>query len=350
MTKFFVNGRFLSQRVSGVQRFAREIVRALKVAGWHFEVLAPCDADLNGFESVTSVVGRTKGHVWEQVELPRAVPKDGILISLGNTAPFICNRQVVTLHDVAYLHHPESFNWKIRHLYKACMPLLISRARHVVTVSEFSKSEISRTYNLAETDISVIYNGVASAFQPADTPRQSQTILAIADNGDQKNYVAILRAAQALSYRYPLELRVVGSSTRFHHETEFNRFNDRSQITLLGHLDDDEFAREYANATCFVFAPFYAGFGIPPIEAQMCGCPVIVGSATVFPEVLRDSVLYFDSSNPAALALQIERVFNDEALRQSLASRGLSNAARFSWCRSAEKLKQVAEIVANERY
>ena len=113
-------------------------------------------------------------------------------------------------------------------------------------------------------------------------------------------------------------------------------------IVFKGRIDDDELISLYSNAVCFIYPSLYEGFGIPPLEAQACGCPVVCSNAASLPEVCGDSVIYFDPYSVKDMRDKILSVLNDEILQKELRTKGFNNIKRFSWKRSVE---QVIEIL-----
>jgi glycosyltransferase involved in cell wall biosynthesis len=186
----YVNGRFLSQNFAGVQRFSREITRALLAEGLALQVLAPCNAKPDGLEDAVQIVGQRIGYAWEQYELPRYLRGIGapLLLNFGNMAPLTYLNQVVTLHDVAYLLHPKSYRFGIRHAYRWFMPRIVRQARAVVTVSAFSKAEINKFYRIDPGRITVVYNAADNRFSDSRLERRADTFLALAAGGAQKNH------------------------------------------------------------------------------------------------------------------------------------------------------------------
>jgi glycosyltransferase involved in cell wall biosynthesis len=148
-----------------------------------------------------------------------------------------------------------------------------------------------------------------------------------------------------------LQLHIVGTASEVFSDPSLQRLACRdSRIRFLGRLSDAELIAQYQGATAFVFPSLYEGFGIPPLEAQACGCPVLAANAASIPEVLQASVLYFDPVDVSHIAAAMERILIDLPLRQSLRRRGLNNVTRFSWEDSARRVSQRIDALIGQAW
>lgn len=348
MREIYINGRFLTQPLKGVQRFAIEMTREMVSMGVPVRVITPDDAthsDLFADQRMTTG-GGLRGHLWEQISLPRFLKERGapLLLNFGNTAPISYSSQIVTIHDVAFVRFPGGYSRSFRTYYRLLIPRLIKRARATLTVSEFSRKEILDAYPDAQPErIHVTYNAANTHFNPSQAAPNPlpATFLTFASDSDLKNYSLVLKAFSDLSRSRKIHLRVVGNSKRF--VPEETATANGSSVTLLGRLDDRDLKLEYQRAEAFIFPPHYAGFGIPPIEAQACGCPVIASRAASLPEVLRDSAIYFSPTSATELADAMRKVLDDKQLASSMRNAGYANVKRFKWRESAVKLMEIVE-------
>lgn len=342
-----VNGRFLTQPQTGVQRFAVEMVEALARQRDDVIVLAPPGKLLNRPEGVrVDQVGRHGGHAWEQIDMPRHLGRMGspLLLSLGNIAPVLYRNKVSTLHDIGFIRFPQSYSRPFRLWYRLLIPLVLRTSRAILTVSDFSRSEIAGHYRLDPRTITVIPDAAADRVRVPDgndRNREDPYFLTVGSLAAHKNLDRLMTAFGVLHGRHP-EARLVvaggGWKTLAHRNAP-----QQSGVTLTGRVSDEELARLYQGATAFVFPSLYEGFGIPPLEAQAGGCPVISSRSAAMPEILGDSVLYFDAESPAQMASAMERVWIDPELRGDLSGRGRLNVRRFSWDRSAGLLRGVVD-------
>ena len=340
----YINGRFLTQAVTGVQRYAREIVKALdtliesgQVQDLEVSLLAPQMPllDLSLKHIKIRKIGRLKGHLWEQLELP-FYTSGNPLVNLCNTGPALKTEQIVTLHDAAVYATPETFSKLFRTWYKLLLPTLGRRAKHLITISQFSKRELMKYCRIPEAKLSVTYQGSDQILQTQADARilhkhglaGQAFALSVSSVKPNKNFATTLEAAKLLSHAsYPIVIaggtnpRVFGG---FEHELPEN-------VIYLGYVSDEELKSLYDCATCYISTSYYEGFGLTPLEAMACSCPVIVAQAASLPEVCGDAALYCDPYNPNDVASKIDQVMSTPALRQTLSTKGLERAGQFSW-------------------
>jgi glycosyltransferase involved in cell wall biosynthesis len=341
-----INARFLTQELRGVQRFAEQICLALKQLRNDVVFVAPHGIQMHESAKALDVqcIGRHSGHLWEQLDLPLYLRRKGnpLLVSLCSTAPLLYSNQIATHHDVNYVRHPESYTRTFRLLYRTMTPIMLARIKSLLTVSAFSKGEIAQVYKYPEKKIFVVPNAVSGDFHPASQDAHEQDyLLAVSSPSAHKNFSRMIEAFLMLRGHENLQLRIVGGASGVFNDDNLQRLASRdSRIQFLGRLSDSELIAQYQGATAFVFPSLYEGFGIPPLEAQACGCPVLAANAASIPEVLQASALYFDPLDVSHMSAAMERILTDVPLRQSLRRRGLINVARFSWEESARQVSQ----------
>ncbi len=360
--QLLINGRFLSQRITGVQRFALEVTKALdellskdrhRGVFKDARLLIPKNVsavpDLKNI--AVDVVGKRTGHAWEQWDLPLAVGGD-LLVSLCQIGSLAAKRQLVVMHDASVYGVPFAFSRTFRLWYKILMPLLARRSHRVLTVSEFSKRELMRYCGVKEEKLRVIPEGKEHVLQvPADPSlierhglRGQRFVLAVSSVNPNKNFQAVVKAVDLLD---GIDCKVVvagGTDPRVFRGGQ--ALPDR--VIHLGYVSDAQLRALYESATAFIYPSFYEGFGLPPLEAMALGCPVIVSRRASMPEVCGDAALYCDPERPDEIAASIRRLVADPGLRDALAQAGKSRADAYTWKRSALALLNVAEEVAVE--
>lgn len=348
--KLYVNARFLTQKMTGVQRFALEISLMLqKEMGDQIVFLVPNNSRVD--ETIRqkfplTIVGKHKGYLWEQIELPRYLQKKNnpLLINLCNAAPIFYRNKFCTIHDVAYLKFPKSYSKSFLAIYKFMVPRLIRSSRHIFTVSNFSKQEITSNYpkDVRGINISVVYNAVDNKFKytPESNLKQRPYLLAVSSVNERKNLHRVLEAFIRLeNMAKDTELYIIGDLKSGSFKTlKFDKYLANPKIRFLGRIDDQELIKYYSNAIGFIYPSLYEGFGIPPLEAQSCGCPVIVSNVTSLPEVCEDSALYCDPYSVESIKIAVVKLLSDETLRADLVQKGYQNVNRFSWQSSAAKV------------
>lgn len=348
--RVFVNGRFLTQSGTGVQRFALETINALGKIRDDIVVIVPARELCEKPENVPlRRVGKISGHLWEQFELANYLRSQGspLLVNLCNTAPLLYSNKISTVHDISVVRFSKSYSTAFRTAYRLELPSVIRTSKSIVTVSEFSRSEISSFYHTDRQRIHVVPNAVSEEFNEGVGVRRSGNtyFLAVGSLATHKNLGRLLAAFASLRRQYS-DARLVlagGVSRSF---ADFGIDADGIEgVTFAGRVDDSELVELYQGATALVFPSRYEGFGIPALEAQACGCPVVASRCAAMPEVLGDSVLYFDPESTVEMVSAMEQVWIDSRLREELVRRGRCNVRRFSWGRSAQILSEVIELV-----
>jgi glycosyltransferase involved in cell wall biosynthesis len=330
-----VNARVASQAMGGQQRVTAEILNRLG----DVETLAP-----------TASLGGLKGHAWEQTMLAwRARGK--LLWSPSASGPLALRRQVVTVHDVAFLDAPEFFAPNFVRAYSALVPRLARRVDKVVTVSEFSRQRIAKWVGLDPAAIEVIPNGVSAHFRRYGEDEIARTRAALAlpprylllqaTSDKRKNLKRTLEAWAAAQAAAPadLVLAVTGNLARAHVFGEIGPIDRTPRTHLLGFVDEAHIGPLMAGTEAFLFPSIYEGFGMPITEAMACGAPVLTADATATSEVAGGAALLVDPLDTRSIAAGIERMIGDAALRERLRAAGLARARAFNWDDAAARYK-----------
>ena len=348
--KLYINGRFLQQPLSGVQRFATEITAALdrvcpSAVTLYPELLVPQGIGNNPTLIPTSIIGRYHGQVWEQLELPRHA-SDGVLVNLGNTGPIVARSQIIVVHDAGVFASPEAYSWKFRLWYKFLQKAHVVRRTSFVTVSEFSKQELARHLGLAEGLIRVIPEGADHMHRLTEdcgildqhelTP--GRFVLAVGNLAGHKNLSALGATAQMLSAQ-GMTLVITGG---LDHGVFRGGAALPKSATYVGRVSDGELKALYRSAACFVFPSLYEGFGLPAIEAMACGCPVIAADIPSLREVCGTAALYANPARPGDIAAQVELITKDRSLREEMRKRATLRAELFTWNAAALALADIA--------
>ncbi len=357
----YVNARFLTQSVTGVQRYAIELIKQWdqlleeETEDRHFysiTLLSPPDAihELDLKHIKVRRIGSFGGHAWEQFFLPYYARK-GLLINLCNTGPIWKRKQIATIHDTAVFDHPEAYSFLFRSLYRFIQKRLGKRAQRVLTVSQFSKSRLIANCRIKEDKITVVSLGMEH-MQKLDSDQEmlnlhelvsNRYVLAVSSMNPTKNFPNIVRAIELLN-KVDYQIVIAGGTNGKVFGTTDVPHSDK--LKWVGYVTDRQLKALYDGAACFIFPSMYEGFGLPPLEAMTCGAPVIVSRSASLPEVCGEATLYFDPIDPWDIAEKIDRVMASSELRQSLRVKGLRRAAQFSWNKCAkETWEAVKEVV-----
>jgi glycosyltransferase involved in cell wall biosynthesis len=218
---------------------------------------------------------------------------------------------------------------------------MLKSAIKILTVSEFSKNEIVDYYNISNEKVFVVPNAAGSEFffknnLAVTSPKY---LLAVSSLCKHKNFEILARVVEKLS----IPMKVVGEyGGNF---AKPNLGNVGTNIEYLGRVSDKELVDLYRAALAFVFPSVYEGFGIPPIEAQACGCPVLSSNVASLPEVLGNSAHYFDPYSEVEIQKSIELMLSDKKYRARLIRLGFTNSSKYSWVRSAIKIRENIEKI-----
>ncbi len=351
--ELYINGRFLIQPMTGVERYAYNICKAMARLRQPFTIVCPNapihqDYDVSDLTIVHYGIGNS--HFWEQCVLPFFFigKKDYVVLSFTGLGSILIRRKMMTVHDLAFLKNPSWYSRAYYWYYRLMTPLAVKTSQHILTVSEFSKSEILRFYPFLKPErISVVYNAIdLQLFKPSAISQQPSVpfVLCVSSIDPRKNFARLIEACQGLT---DAKLYIVGKNNRvFSQQKELDTTS--GNIHFLGKVSDDELVRLYNQAACFVFPSLYEGFGLPPLEAMACGCPVLVSDIPVEREVCGDAAQYFNPLDPNDILHTIKQFLNcDDVIREKMCQKGYKNIMRFSWEKSAQALMKIVNEKIN---
>lgn len=332
-----VNARSTQGRdLTGVQRYTLEIVDRLP----KINVLYPP----NGFEN------GAKGQLWDQLVLPFEV--EGLLWSPANLGPVLYGPQVLTVHDISPIDHPEWFTPKYVAMTRVLLPSLLKRVRHVLTVSEFSRRRIIESFDLPVSKVTAIPLAADEKFKPLDHKSQQEEclkngwperyILSVGSLEPRKNLKSLFLAWQSWIDRpKDLKLLVAGGQGKVFSGIGFEQVPD--DVILLGRVHDSVLPALYACASAFVYPSLYEGFGLPPLEAMSCATPVITSNVASLPEVVGNSAIMVDPHNALHILAAMRQVIEDSQMANNMSLSGLERSRLFKWNTTAELTWQVLE-------
>jgi glycosyltransferase involved in cell wall biosynthesis len=342
----YINSRFLTQQSTGVHRFAIEISKELKNMDIQVRFISPLNIIHNDIANELGAVkiGILTGHLWEQISLPRYLKKIGspLLVNLCNTAPLNYINKVVTLHDITFKLFPNNFSFLFRSYYNFIIPRILQSSKKIITVSNFSKREILKHYNIKENKVDVVYNAVCKVFNPIKNENSTKYILGVSSLSRHKNFDMLIQAYNKIKCK-DIKLYIVGGKNKYLRTSLTDEHNLNPNIIFTGRVSDKELAELYSNSLCFIFPSLYEGFGIPPLEAMACGSPVVVSNVASLPEVCGDAALYFDPSNIDNISETILKVIKNDRIIKDLRRKGFIRVKKYSWKKSANKLISIID-------
>lgn len=350
-----VNGRFLSQETTGVQRVGHEFVRSLDaligegaLPGVTARLIAPPDArleDLPLANMLSQRVGRLRGHAWEQFVLPRHVGRSNLLC-LGNVAPLATlmdprRRVALMLHDMSYRDFPEAYGRSYRYSHTAVTPFLLRYADPIITVSETERQRIIGFAPNTRDKVMAVQNGSwrddrhPDDLIPWNERRGEGYGLYVGSFSHRKNITAVFEVAFRLARERGRRFVLIGAERAIMTQARADIPSDLAPlIDLRGQVEsDDELERAYRGAAFLLFPSFYEASPLPPMEAMNFGCPVISSNIPATRERCGDAAEYCDPSDRATIHAAVDRLLDDPALGARLTAAGLARARQFSWRR-----------------
>ena len=344
---FVVNGRYLTQKATGVHRYAFEICNKLHEMGVDFHVAIPQEIHPDyKFSFKTVKCGSFSSHLWEQVSLPRYLKKIGnpLLISFTGCGPYTYSNQIMTIHDVSHERYPEWFSPNYYRFYHFMMPRIGKKAHAVLTVSEFSKKEIIDTLGIEADKIHVVHSNVPFHDKPTKEQILSyerdanaeRYILAVSSMDPRKNFERLVTAFNRIEDK-TVKLYIIGMSFKAFNTPDLQKLIGEN-VHLPGYISDDALQNMYQNALLSVYPSLYEGFGLPPLESMTYGCPAINSDIPALREVSEDAALYVDPYDTGDITSNINLLLKDEALRKELCLKGLEQIGKYSWEKSAREV------------
>lgn len=344
-----INGHFRQQQVTGVQRYALELIQ-------EFDRM---DVNYRYEEPPGNISSDTLRQLWMQLMMPLKLNQNSLLWSPTNIGPVYHKKQVVTLHDIADQLHPQWFSSKYVNWRKFILPRLIKNVEGIITVSEYSKQTIRNTYPEAGGKVKVIYNGVRTGhFYPrpaneAEAVKQKFTlekpfIVTVGSLDPRKNIGGLIKAWNMLPSHIRAELDLViagGSADKFQFTLEENI---DSSVRFLGYVDYGMLPALYTASDFFVYPSLFEGFGLPVLEAMACKTPVITSDTTSLAEIAGDSAYTVDPEKPEEIGTAIEKFYESEETRKRYVSKGYEKAKMFRWSNAAQETVNFLENVADE--
>jgi glycosyltransferase involved in cell wall biosynthesis len=329
-----------------------------------------CITETSNFRIVE--VGGGPYPVWEQLRLPAAVRKlkCDLLHCTSNTSPEMPGLPLVlTLHDIIYMEG----SWlsllkgkgtsyqRFGNIYRRHnVPIAIKKSACVITVSEFERQRIAEFFRMSPIKLRAVYNGVGEHFRVFSDPdeiagfRKKYTlpdhyVFFLGNTVQKKNTPGTLKAFAKFRDRAGVDIPLVmldfDRADLLQILQEIGEPGLIDHIYLTGYVSNNELPGIYSLADMFLYPSFRESFGIPILEAQKCGTPVITSNTSSMPEIAGDGALIIDPFNPDEICDAMLKIHSDEVLRQDLIARGLVNSAKFSWRAMAESVLSIYQEV-----
>ena len=301
---------------------------------------------------------------WENFILPKQLYEDkvSVLFSPAYTTSVTAKiPKVLLVHDISYKAIKTGYYLNRRFILDSISRLSCYASNRIITVSEYSKSEIMKYYGLNSNKIQVIYNGIERKFCIQPNPNEANKdykekkrryILYVGTFFKRRHVEELLEAYCRISRDEPdLDLVLVGENRIFpcvNIDQKINRFNDtasNSRIYWKKFVTEEDLLRLYRECEMFMYLSDYEGFGFPPLEAMACGVPVITGTGTSLSEILGDASTYVNPYDIDEICMAIRKLCVDRSYREEMIARGVRMSKKYSWEQSSVDYNNVFEEI-----
>lgn len=361
-----VNTRLLLKgKLEGIGWFTNETLR--RIVGAHpehqffFIFDRPFDPSFVFADNVTPIViGPQARHpilfyTWFEISIPFILKKYKIDLFLSTDGLMSLRTKVptcVVMHDLAFEHFPEHMKKSHQFYYRKYSPLYAAKAKRIVTVSSFSKDDISTKYNINPEKIAVSYNGAHEEYRPLTWDEKTAVKQQYADGCEyfvfagalhpRKNVVNLLKAFILFKKRQRSNMKLVIVGRMAWNFEEIASMREempyKKDVKWVGYLNVDELPKVIGGAYALVYASLFEGFGIPILEALQCNIPGVVSNTSSMPEVAGEAALLVDPKNPEDIAAKMEIIYKDEQKRSQLIAAAPAQVEKFQWDKTANVL------------
>ncbi|MBA4149180.1 MAG: glycosyltransferase family 4 protein [Verrucomicrobia bacterium] len=358
---------------TGIGQYLFALLRAFKkYTDQHEFVLFILEEDLPLFDFVDGKMkivpiaekfrSAVKNILWHQTELPRLAGKLKLdVLHIPSYRRLLWQQPcalVATIHDLAPFHLANKYDWKRMFYGRVVVKRLAHRQHEIIAISQNTARDVAHFFEVPSERITVVHNGVDhERFQPGSKEAARKVI---ADKHGikspfflymarlehpAKNHVRLIEAFNLFKLQTGSDWHLVFGGSDWHGAEEIHKKIKASPLTShirsLGFVPDNDLPTLYRAADCFVYPSLFEGFGLPPIEAMACGCPVISSARGSLAEVVGNSAIIIDPENVAQMRQELAGVAADADLRENLSRTGLEHAKLFNWHHAAEKTLQI---------
>ena len=362
-----INTRLLLRdRIEGIGRFAfeslKELVKLRSEDTFYFYFDRPYDSEFIFSDNIVPVVVHPQARhpilweIWFNHMLPYYFKKHKIDLFFSPEL-YLSERvsipQIAVFHDINYMHKSEMVpGWEGRYL-RDKTPKFATKASKLLTVSEFSANDIAETLNIQKEKLAVCYNGISEAFKEVSSPSplNNPYYLVFGAIHPRKNISNILKAFDAFKQEDKLnhQLIFIGKKMNWTQDMEstLQSIQFKNDVQFLGRQSDETVCLYLNHAQALLYVSLYEGFGLPIIEAQQCGCPVITSNSSCLPEILGESGILVDPLNLEEITSSIKSLQKDanNTVRINYIAKGFENVKRFKWTEVANKINQTIDSI-----
>jgi glycosyltransferase involved in cell wall biosynthesis len=363
-----VNTRFLiKDKLEGIGRFTFETLKIIVNNNPEVEFIfcfdRPFHPDFIFANNITPIIINPPArhaflwHIWFQYSLPKVLKPLNIDVFLSPdgfiplNAPF---KTVAVIHDLAFEHFPRGVDWISQQYYKYFFPRFAKKASQLITVSEFTKQDIIKQYQINESKIEVVYDGVSESFKPIDNLEKEKTIQALTGGTKyfvcigaihpRKNIITLLKAFEdyCLKQKNPYKLVIIGRKgwKNIALENYLRQMKSKDDVIFTGKLNDNNLITILASAKATIYPSVFEGFGLPVLEAMACGVPIVTTHNSAMQEIAIEAAFFFSATQEKELSQILQSFENDEELLKNKIEKGLQIAQKYTWENTANLLWQ----------
>ncbi len=266
-------------------------------------------------------------------------------------------KQLPVIHDINFFHNPNDLKWLTSKYYNYYFPKYAAQATRIATVSQYSKSDIAKNYNISSTSIDVVYNGINEGFKPLTEieqqvirnkySQQKPYFLFVGSQSPRKNLNRLIAAFDAFKTQTQSDYKLVLVGAVYSNAGDVKQVIDKSNykndIIFTGRIEQAELEKIMASAFALTFVPYFEGFGIPIVEALACHVPVICSNTTCMPEIVGNAGLMINPYEVNEITQAMIKLYTDKTLKLTLIENGKQQQQQFSWDKSASLLWQSIE-------
>lgn len=302
---------------------------------------------------------------WDNFKLIFNVYLKNIDIVHGTSFKLLLNGKkggVVTIHDLAFVKFPQYVIKKHQEKFLKQTRAALKKATYVIAVSENTAKDLIQIFKINENKIKIIYQGIDEIFKPIDNKNlikekikkfgiDKPYILYVGTLEPRKNIPALLKAYASLDNLNKNYVLVLAGMKGWLYEKIFKTIEElklQHKIILTGYVKNEDLPFLYSGAKVFVYPSFYEGFGLPPLEAMACGCPVITSNVSSLPEVVGDSGILVNPDNVEEISSAIYKIIDDEEFKKKLSYQGIERAKKFSWEKTALETLNIYKEIYNK--
>ena len=357
--KIVLNGSIIHENPTGLGVYAINVFKEFEKSKSNIRVLAAIDIEDMNVEKINKYVkpsykkiGAIARFLWTQLVLPMKLKKDDVVYHpFQYLSLFTKNKQIITIHDLIPLYYPKVAKHQ-NFYYKYIMPMLLKKAYKIVCISENTKNDLKKFYDVENDKIEVIYNGYDSKLfnkknlKPEVLEKyniNSDYMVIVGGGYKHKNLEIAIKAFIEVKETEKYKLVIVGGNSAYIREVKelVKEMKLENRVLFVGYVPDKDLKYLYAFSYAFIYPTLYEGFGLPILEASACGTVVLCSNNSSLPEVYGNSALSFNPMDMEDIKEKIKLIIKDKNLRGDLIVKSEENLKRFSWEKTVEKIEKL---------